>query len=212
MKNRAFLYIIMAVFFGTSLPAFSQELQSFGVFHDTLWLENSDSDSAPSPILSVWGLSARFGFGERLSLAPELSFSSVEYLYRDGIALPAEIEYADAVKTINIIISSPVAFRFVPAQDMSIYLGTGPAFSFKVPVKTYGEASAGDVAGYFVKRGRFFHWEAAAGFDWKFYESLAFNIRARLLLPLYRAWDGDGMPLYDGMMFGVGFGLRVILK
>ena len=212
MKSRVFLYILLALFFAAALPAGAQDfgLQSLGVFHDTLWLANSDTDSAPSPILSVWGCSLRLGLDEKWSVAPEIAFTSVEYFYRDDIAYPAEIEYADAVKTLNILFSVPFGYRYELAEDIIIHWGTGPAFSFKVPYKTYGNASSGDVAGYFMQKGRFFHWEGSADLEWKFFESLAFHVRARVLLPLYRIWDGDKMPLYDGLMFGVGFGLRLV--
>ncbi|MCL1817754.1 MAG: hypothetical protein FWG35_02400, partial [Spirochaetaceae bacterium] len=174
MKNKVFLYICVMAFFAAGRPLFSQdfEFQSLGVFHDTLWLENSDRDSAPSPILSVWGFSVRLGLTEEWSVAPEIAFSSVEYLYRDGIAYPAEIEYPDAVRTLTILFSLPFAYRYAPAEDMTFHWGTGPAFSFKVPYRTYGNAAAGDVAGYFMQKARFFHWEAAASFEWNFFESL----------------------------------------
>jgi hypothetical protein len=196
--------------------AFSQEgggefsLKGFGIFHDTLWLGNSDTDSAPSPILSVWGASVKFSLPpENLYFAPEIGFTSVEYFYRDGAALPAEIEYADAVKTIDIILSAPVLRRFMPAPDFIIHAGTGPAFSFKLPIQTYGEGSAGDVGGYFVGKARFIHWEASADFEWGFFDYLAFFVRARLIVPLYRIWDGESKPVYDGLMAGGGVGLRL---
>ena len=212
MKTKALQFIFLTAFFAAGLPGFAQEtgFQSIGVFHDTLWLANSDSDSAPSPILSVWGFSARIGIAEKWSIAPEIAFSSVEYLYRDDIAYPAEIEYADAVRTLNIIFSIPVAYRFDPVEDIAIYVNAGPTFSFKVPYRTFGDVSRGDVAGYFTKKGRFFHWETGAALEWNFIESLAFYVRTRLVLPMYRMWDGDNMPFYDGLMFGVGFGLRLI--
>jgi len=212
MRKKAFCYIIFAAFISAGFPALAQDfaLQSLGAFHDTLWLANSDKDSAPSPILSVWGFSMRFGLMGALSVAPEIAFYEVEYLYRDGVAYPAEIEFADAVRTFNILLSIPFAYHFVPADDMVIHVGTGPAFSFKIPRRTYGDASGGDVAGYFLKKSRYLHWEAAASLEWRFYESLAIYIRTRILLPLYRQWDGDSLPFYDGMMAGVGFGLRLL--
>jgi hypothetical protein len=224
MKKSGFFYSFLAgcALWAAGIPAFAQEeapaaeagffsLQSVGIFHDTLWLGNSDGNSAPSPVLSVWGASLRFLLKDEWSFAPELALSLVEYLYRDGVALPAEIEEANAVKTLDFLLAFPFLYRFRPAGDVSVYAGTGPTFSFKVPIRTYGEASASDVGGYFMEKGRFIHWEASATLEWDFFDYLAFCVRLRLIVPLYRLWDGDGMPLYDGLMAGGSFGLRVKL-
>jgi hypothetical protein len=200
----------------TAFPAFSQEeeadfsFQGFGIFHDTLWLGNSDTDSAPSPIMSVWGALLKFSLpAENWYFSPEIGFTTVEYFYRDGAAFPAEIEYADAVKTVNIISTLPLLYRFAPAQDFLIHTGTGPAFSFKIPVTTYGEGSAGDVGGYFTQKARFLHWEFSTDFEWGFFDYFGFFLRARFIIPLYRLWDGENKPLSDGLMAGGGFGLRL---
>jgi hypothetical protein len=213
MKKSRILHIffILCCFFGGSFSAFSQEesFQSIGISHDTLWLGNSDSDSAPSPVLSVWSVSAKFALSRNWYLAPEIGFYEVEYFYRDNVAFPAEIEYADAVRTFNILLSSPFLYRFAPAEDFIILTGTGPAFSFKIPRRTYGYGSGGDIGDYFIQKGRFLHWEVIADFEWSLFPHLAFYTRARVIVPLYRIWDGDDMPIYDGLMAGGGFGLRL---
>ena len=217
MKRSGFPYIFFAVcVILAGFPVFAADaedpdffaLQSVSVFHDTLWLGNSDNDSAPSPILSVWGASLRFHLKDRWSFAPELALTTVEYLYRDGKALPAEIEEANAVRTLDIICGLPFLYRFQPANDLRVFAGTGPTFSFKVPYRTLGNASGTDVAEYFLQSGRFLHWEVCSVLEWDFHEYLGFCVRARIIIPVYRLWDGDNMPLYDGLMAGVSFGLR----
>jgi hypothetical protein len=219
MKILKGLYIFFAVcgLLFISPPVFSQEddsvtLDSIGIFHDTLWVGNSDNDSAPSPIISQWGFSLRFHVTQRWYFAPELGlYYGLEYFYRDGQAFPAEIEYANAVKTLDIFLGSPFLYLFTPSDDFSIFVGTGPAFSFKIPLQTYGAGSSGDVGGYFIEKGRFIHWEITAAFEWNFFSQLSFCVRPRIIVPLYRLWDGDGMPIYDGLMAGVGFGLKLKL-
>jgi len=217
MKKRSGFWLICIVvpFIFAGTPVFAADesdfpvLQSIGIFHDNLWLGNSDKDSAPSPILSVWGVSLSFGLTDRWSVAPELGLTTVEYLYRDGVALPAEIEEANAAKTLTLLLGIPFLYRFQPADSVSVFVGTGPAFSFKIPYKTFGDISGGDVAGYFIKSGRFFHWEVCTAVELDFFEHLGFYVRARVIVPLYRLWDGDNMPLYDGLFAGVSFGLRL---
>ncbi|MDR1932490.1 MAG: hypothetical protein LBQ57_06685 [Spirochaetales bacterium] len=216
-----YIFLLLCGFLRVSFPAFGQEeeasggfftLDSLAVFHDTLWLGNSDNDSAPSPIMSQWGFSLTFHVSQRWYFAPELGlYYGLEYFYRDGRAFPAEIEYADAVKTLDIFAGFPVFYKFSPDDDFSLFAGTGPAFSFKIPMRTYGKGSAGDVGGYFLENYRFVHWEFTAIFEWNFFSQLAFCVRPRVIVPLYRLWDGEGAPIYDGLMAGVGFGLRLKL-
>lgn len=191
--------------------SFAQETRRFrGVefFRDTLWLGNSDGDSAPSPILGVWGAGASFSLGRDFFLLPEMGFYGLDYFYRDGKALPAEIEYADAAGTLVVLVDSLAARSFSITPDtLSVTLGTGPAFSFKIPIVRHGDSPAGEVGSYFIQKMRFLHWEIKAALEWNLTRSLGLSIRLRTLLPVYRIWDPA--PFYDGLMAGAGLGLRL---
>ena len=215
--NYGFPYIFFAAcVILAGFPAFASDAEnpdSFSyrgieIFQETLLLGNSDKDSAPSPFMGALGTSLRFDLAGRWSTSPELALTIMDYLYRDGKAHPALFEETNAVKALKIFFAIPVLYSFRPADDLSVFLRTGAVFSFNIPIKASGDASSGDVAEYFMEKGRFFHWEACVGFEWDTKESLAFTSRARLIVPVYRLWDGDKMPLYDGMMAGVSFGLR----
>jgi hypothetical protein len=222
MKECKFLPVLLAVgvffFLPSSVPAQEETentaaapslFQGIEIFHDTLWIGNSDTDSAPSPIKGVWGVSAKFYVFGNWYFIPDIGFYYTEYLYRDGTAYPAEIEAADAVGTFDILFSCAAFYKFAPAENFAILAGTGPAFSFKIPITSYGNAPTGEVGSYFLERGRFFHWELKAVLEWNVFPVLDFCVRARVILPIYRLWDGDNLPIYDGLMAGAGIGLRL---
>jgi hypothetical protein len=184
--------------------------QGVELFRDTLWLGNSDSDSAPSPVLGVWGAAAGFRMSDNLFFLPEIGFYGLDYFYRDGKALPAEIEYADAVGTLVVLLDAVLAWNF-PLRDerLAVKAGTGPALSFKIPVVPHGDAPTGEVVSYFLQNLRFLHWEIKGVFEWDISKSLGLSVRLRTLLPVYRLWDGEGAPFYDGLLAGAGIGLRI---
>jgi hypothetical protein len=191
---------------GQTAPSLFQGIE---IFHDTLWIGNSDTDSAPSPIKGIWGVGGKFYIFGNWYVIPELGFYYTEYLYRDGKALPAEIEAPDAAGTFDILFDVVALYKFAPSESLTILAGTGPAFSFKIPITSYGNAPTSEVASYFLERGRFFHWELKAILEWNILPVLDFCVRARVILPVYRLWDGDNMPIYDGLMAGAGIGLRL---
>ena len=188
------------------------QFQGVEIFRDVLWLGNSETDSAPSPILGVWGAAAKFKLTERFFFLPEIGLYGIEYFYRDGKALPAEIEYADAVGTLVVLLDPLVAYNIpLPGGKLAVLAGTGPALSIKIPIVPHGDAPTSEVGGYFFEKLRFLHWEFKGVLEWNLTDSLGLSVRLRTLLPIYRFWDGEGSPIYDGLMAGAGVGFRIRL-
>jgi hypothetical protein len=212
MKSfRIFFFVLLSsLVFSTPAGAASFEFQEIELFRDTLWLGNSVQDSAPSPILGVWGAAARFKLTDLFSFRPELGFYGMDYFYQDNRALPAEIEYKDAVGTLCILVD-PVFMYSYPFNDPRFSAGAGvsPTLAFKIPLLRYGDAPDSEVASYFLENLRFFHVEIRGYFDWNFSKLFGLSARLRTLLPLYRLWDGEGSPFYDGLLAGGGIGLRI---
>lgn len=184
--------------------------ESFEFFYDVLWLGNSDTDSAPSPLLGVVGIGVRFTLSDTFSFQPELGLYGMEYFYRDGKAYPAEIEYKDAVGVIGILLDPLLYYRY-PLRGETLVLngGFGPAFSFKVPLVPHGDAPTQEVGSYFLSSGRFLYLELRGTLDWTITRALGLSIRIRTLLPVYHLWDGEGVPFYDQLFLGAGIGLRI---
>jgi hypothetical protein len=210
------LLLVCIGLFNLTLSAFGLELlfdfQEIEVFYDVLRLENSDSDSAPSPILGVLGAGARFKLTDLLSFRPGIGFYGIEYFYRDGKAFPAEIEKKDAVGTLGLLIELPVVYRYdFKDTRFSAGGGLGPALSVKIPLIPHGDAPTGEVAGYFLEDLRFFYLEIRGFFDWNLSDLFGLSFRLRALLPVFHLWDGENVPFSDQMMLGAGVGLRIKL-
>jgi hypothetical protein len=213
-KNR--LILICIGLFQVTLSAVALDLgfefREIEVFHDVLWLGNSDSDSAPSPVLGVWGAAARFRLMDSLSFRPGIGFYGIEYFYRDGKAFPAEIEYKDAVGTLGILIDPLVVYQFeFGGGKFAAGGGLGPTLSIKIPLIPHGDAPTGEVASYFLENLRFLYMELKGVFDWNITDMLGISVRLRTLLPVFHLWDGEDVPFSDQLMIGAGIGLRIKL-
>ncbi len=191
-------------------PAWEFKRESFEFFYDVLWLGNSDTDSAPSPLLGVVGGGIRFSLSNSFSFQPELGFYGMEYFYRDGKAYPAEIEYKDAVGVIGILLDPLLYYRYpLKGEELVLNGGFGPAFSFKIPLIPHGEAPTNEVGSYFLSGGRFLYLELRGTLDWTITRALGLSVRLRALFPVFHLWDGEGVPFYDQLFFGAGIGLRI---
>jgi len=213
--NRRLLRILIVMIAIVSIPLPSEALEfqfkEIEAFRDVVWLGNSVADSAPSPILGVWGAAARFHLEGPFWFHPEIGFYGIEYFYQNGKALPAEIEYADAVGTLGILIDPLLVYEYDldDAGRLKVGAGAGPAFSFKIPLIPHGEDPSGDVAAYFFGSARFLYFELKSYFDWNITDWFGLTVRIRTLLPVFHAWDGEGSPFYDQLMVGGGIGLRL---
>lgn len=214
-KRATFVLWVASCLFTFSLPqssnaAWEFNRESFEFFYDVLWLGNSDTDSAPSPLLGVVGGGVRFWLSDTFSFQPELGVYGMEYFYRDGKAYPAEIEYKDAVGVLGILLEPLLYYRY-PLRERTLVLngGLGPAFSFKVPLVPLGDAPTQEVGSYFLSNGRYLYLELRGTLDWTITRALGLSLRLRTLLPVYHLWDGEGVPFYDQLFIGAGIGLRI---
>jgi len=213
-KRATFVLWVITGFFvifpDHTYPAWEFRKESFEFFYDVLWLGNSDTDSAPSPLLGVFGGGVRFWLSDSFSFQPELGLYGMEYFYRDGKAYPAEIEYKDAVGVIGILIDPLLYYRY-PLKGETLVLngGFGPALSFKIPLVPHGDAPTQEVGDYFLSNARFFYLELRGTLDWTITRALGLSVRLRTLLPIFHLWDGEGAPFYDQLFFGAGLGIRI---
>lgn len=215
IKRRTCIYCIVTILFFAAAAAPARALQfdfeGIGVFRDILWLGNSETDSAPSPILGIWGAEARFHLDGPFWFTPEIGIYGMEYFYENGKAYPAEIEYKDAVGTLCLLLDPLVTYQYSLDEKSRFLLGVGagPALSIKIPLIPHGSDPSGDVAGYFFGSARFLYFELKTYLDWNITETLALTVRLRTLLPVFHLWDGEGAPFYDQLMAGGGVGLRL---
>ena len=170
------------------------DYDSYGITGGVMYIRNSSNDGAPSPILPFLGVNAGFSINERFFIEPSLVFNFNYYLWseEEQMALPAEIEYADSVQLLNIILDLPFVMKYKITKDISLGALASPVFIIRIPIRTWGEGDTqkSDILSYFFG-GRFLFFEVGALVDWSYSLKHSFKARIDLLLPIYHLWDGD---------------------
>ena len=195
MLNKRLIFSLILFFLALTLYGIG--FDSYGITGGVMYIRNSSDDGAPSPILPYLGASAGFSMdfiGERYFLEPSVVFNWNYYLWSENeeMALPAEIEYADSVLLLNIIIDCPFVMKFRIHKDLAFGALASPVFIFRIPLKTWGEGDSqkSDILSYFYG-GRFFLFEIGGLVEWDYSKKHSFKARVDALLPVYHLWDGD---------------------
>ena len=192
MINKKIISFLILFFLVFTLYGF--DFESYGVTGGVMYIENSSTDGAPSPILPYLGANASFYLKEKMFIEPTIAFNWNYYLWstKEGMALPAEIEYADSVLLLNIIIDCPFVMKYDFKKNLSLCWLASPLFIFRVPLKTWGEGESqkSDIMSYFYG-GRFLFLEAGGFAEWDFSSKNSLKARVDLILPVFHLWDGD---------------------
>ncbi len=203
----------------------------------------------PGPTLGTGGVGLPLEFTDWLSLEPELSFFGTQYelfnqkaadptgpvdLTAPVKAAPTEVEFADSVWLLSVMLDIPLRFTIRFTEKISAGGGVHNVFLFRIPILGWGAGafvpgSTGDTyrgltVSYFYKAARFYYPGTGLFFNWKFSERLGFYIRLRALFPLFHAWAGESVdyivpedgttqsfrtPFYDQLMISGLVGIRV---
>ena len=186
--------VLFTILFFLVFTLYGIDYDSYGVIGGVMYIRNSSDDGAPSPVLPFLGINAGFSIKEKYFLEPSIVFNWNYYLWSETeeMALPAEIEYADSVVILNIIVDCPFVMRFKLVKDINIAPFVSPAFIFRVPLKTWGEGDTyqSDILSYFYG-GRFLFFEVGAFIEWNYSQRNSFKARIDTLLPVFHIWDGD---------------------
>ena|GEM_PF-1911358 len=187
--KRLVLFTIL-IFLAFSLYAL--DFESYGITGGVMYIRNSSNDGAPSPMLPFLGANAGFAIKDKYFLEPSVVFNWNYYLWSEDeeIALPAEIEYADSVLLLNIILDCPFVMKFKINKKVALAGFASPAFIFRVPLKTWGQGDSqkSDILSYFY--GRFMFIEIGALVEWDYSLKNSFKARVDTLLPVFHLWDG----------------------
>jgi hypothetical protein len=211
MKKIALVFGVIFILCGEG-RTWSFELIGFEGRYDVILHINTDTDSAPSPLIGTVGGAAWFSVMDWLKFAPGLSVYSNDYFFNGTRALPAEIEYKDAVTILGFMIEAPAIAEFKVAEKVSLSGGLGPLFMIRIPFVPHGANPTADVMKYYYGNGRFLFLENREGVDIELTDNWGIAIRVRVLLPIFHLWDGENLPFQDQMGVGAGIGIRYLFK
>jgi hypothetical protein len=170
---------------------------------------NADENSAPHPFMPALGASFNILPDDKpLLLEAGMLLFGTQYMWSDERAAPAEIEAANSMLTLGIILEVRVGYIFTLSELFRIGVTGGLASVFRFPIKAYdnGSENQGDVLGYLMAR--FLYPEIEATFRWRLREKLGLSLGVRYMFPIFHIWDDEDLPIYDQMMFSLILGVQ----
>ena len=177
-----------------------------------LYLLNGDQDSGPSPLLTTLGASIPINRVSRpLVWNTGLHLFGVHYQYASDRATPAELEFADSLWTLGIMVDSTFGYRFAPGEKIGFGGAAGLAGVFRIPLFPVGGGAEfwGDTFKYFLSR--FLYTEVMFFLDWAVREKLTLDFSLRILYPVFNLWGGGSLPFYDQLIIKGLIGFRIPL-
>ena len=204
LKKIVFTVVIL-IYLPFSLSSF--ELKSISLEGGPLMIMNTDDEGAPSPILPNIGACFEIEHGDAYFMpSVNLSWNYYQLDEKDtSLVQPAEIEYADSLLLLNILIDFPYSMRYELKEKLEWGWLASPAVMLKLPLKAWGEGEdqRSDILGYFYA-GRFIYLEGGGYLLWNYSEKNSFKTMLSFYLPVYQLWNGRSF--FDEMMFRLGFG------
>jgi hypothetical protein len=207
------LVILLAV---AAVAGYGFEIESLDFNAGLFWLGASSPEAAPSPLHWRVGAALPMSFTNLFLLAPELNVSwdnRFTLNEEQTRAIPAELERADQVNFINIILDAHAMFRFDITESISAGPMAFPSFLFRIPIKSWGQAKEDKeykqtLVSYLWGKGRFFFLGAGGFFSWAFSEGVGFVFQLKTRLPVFHIWDQEQLPFHDQMMVAGSIGLK----
>lgn len=150
----------------------------------------------------------RFGDGPFL-LVPGISLTTLYYYYNTNTDYPAltDVEWRELT---TLVPQLDTAFRwiFFENEKGSYSFESGLSLSLPIPIKSWDSSgTSGDILPAIYSGGGFILPMAALQASWPVFQGHSFLFRLSAHLPIYRVWDGSGLPMSDGLQLGIGIGL-----
>jgi hypothetical protein len=178
-------------------------------------LINTDPDSGSSPLMPTLGIN--LPFGTPLDLEVGVLAWGTYYLYQDGRALPAEVEFRD-FWVLGLVADARIGHTFRLGKSAFLGARGGVALLLRVPiplsaVSPKAQENLGAAFGYLYGKTRFLYPEAEifGGFPLPRAnpdaEPITLRLSLRGYLPLFHLWDGEALPFGDQLMLSGLVGL-----
>ncbi|MFW6361344.1 MAG: hypothetical protein ACOC2R_06270 [Spirochaetota bacterium] len=166
---------------------------------------------------AVWTnvLAARFPIlleNENFAIVPGVSFTSMYYRYdaTNERAVPTDVEWRELTALVPVL-DFTFRWQFLKRSWGRIAAESGIGFHLPVPLKSWttgagSEENAGKITPALYSGVQFVLPEVALQANWPVSEKFEIITRVSGYIPVYRLWDGKGLPLSDGLMTGLHIG------
>ena len=163
------------------------------------FLGNTDPDGAPSPLMPTFGVNLPLGTPVDLEVGV-LAWGTY-YLYANGRAVPAEVEFRD-FWVLGLLADARIGYTFRLGQNVALGAHGGLALLLRAPIPLFDDAApqTGAAMGYLYGMARFLYPEAELFGRFRLSEGLALRVSVRGYFPIFHLWDGEGLPFLDQLM------------
>jgi hypothetical protein len=198
--TEVFLIVFMSFLLsGVPLPA----LETFELDGGLFFIGSGDPQSAPSPLLPSVGVTLPLKRSISIfQLEASFLLSGTWYQYANGRASPAEPGYRDYA-TACILADLRGRWIFLERESLSLGTDVGLSAFLRIPVPLGVSADAGSNFGntllYFYPL-RFLYPATGVFGVYKITEGLDLKLALRVYWPLHLIWDGEQLPLPEGLL------------
>ncbi len=178
-----------------------------------LYIGNSEPDSAPSPLLPVFGMT--FPILDHPFLLWESSFLiyATYYQYSGDRATPVEVEHRDFWVP-ALLTDTRFGLDLDITKAFALGIDLGLVLLLRLPVPLFDDIT-GDwspITRYFYDQARFLYPETEIFARFTVLKNLQLKATLRAYWPAFNLWSGENLPLVDQFMMGVLLGFVYQLK
>ena len=201
---RKLSFLLPAVLLFFAVNAYASGIDRISIDTGLIYIGNSDTDSAPSPILSTLGVHIPVFRRNLFVISTGILFWGNYYAYNGLRALPQEMEAPGDLWnwTLASMIDSKFGIEYPFNDTLTIGSDLGLSFLLRFPIVSSKKAGAdsASVLKYFFSAGRFFYPETSIYLIWNRFKrwSVAFTVTS--YYPVFHLWDGENLPFYDQLL------------
>ncbi len=199
----------------TAFPVGAIEFEGAEVDYSLRIIASQQEELEDGSTAAVWTnvLGVRFPIPlahETLSVVPGISFTTLYYRYDSANerAVPTDVEWRELNALVPVL---DFAFRWeVTSRDWgTLAVESGLGLQLPVPLKTWTagpEDNSGKITPALYSGAQFVLPEVALQANWPISDKFEILTRISGYLPVYRLWDGKGLPITDGLAVGLHVG------
>lgn len=178
-----------------------------------MFLGNTAENTAPSPLLFTPGVTLPYVYMDIFEFQGTYRVWGTQYELTDTRIYPSELENRDYL-VLALQADSIAGIHLPIGEKVTFYAGGGLTVLFRFPFDLFPEEDSGGGSAFtfLYDKARFIYPVISTGIQWKYRDNMGIGFTYKLLLPLFHAWDGEGLPFSDQMIMDFDIGIRFYLE
>ena len=192
-------------------PELSDDNNYFTVRNVFYLILNQSAEDSPYVFAHGLGAGLDMNVGTIFSLEPSVELYLNYYGFNsDERPLPVEESNRD-IYLLFVVVDSNFVFHFPVSETIKFDLFASPSFFLPIPLRDWwdpGSERYDEVFGYLYGAFRFFQPMGGAAFVWNVSDTMAFEIRTKVYIPVFHIWDMEFLEFQDQMRIGLSIGFQ----